>query len=159
METVLRAAVVYAFLFVVFRIAGKRTLAQITPFDFVLLLIVGEATQQGLIGDDFSIATALLLISSLVGIDVAISLVQERFPRLGPLLEGSPVIVVEHGRLLEERLKNSRIDQGDVMESARQRFGIERLEQIRFAVLERDGSISVVPEADAAWRDRQASSS
>ncbi len=70
MEVVLRALIMYSFLMVIFRIGGQRTLAQITPFDFVLLLIVGEATQQALLGEDFSITNSLIVISTLITIDI-----------------------------------------------------------------------------------------
>jgi uncharacterized membrane protein YcaP (DUF421 family) len=76
MDAVLRAMAVYLFLLLVMRVSGKRTLTQITTFDFVLLLIIGEATQQGLIGDDFSVTKALLLITSLIGLDIAMSLIK-----------------------------------------------------------------------------------
>ncbi len=152
MEAPLRALAVYSFLLLIFRISGKRTFAQITPFDFVLLLILGEATQQGLIGDDFSVTKALLLILSLVGIDIMLSYVQEYVPWLDRAVEGRPVIVLENGEPIDERMKKSRVDEGDILEAGRKMHGVERLDQIKYAVLERDGSISVIPKADAAWR-------
>ncbi|HEX9787043.1 MAG TPA: hypothetical protein VGB09_03410, partial [Candidatus Binatia bacterium] len=78
MDAILRAAVIYSFLLVIFRIAGERTLASLTTFDFVLLLIIAEATQQGLIGDDFSVTKALLLVTTLIGLDVGFSIVKDR---------------------------------------------------------------------------------
>lgn len=152
MEAPLRALVVYMFLLVIFRIAGKRTFAQITPFDFVLLLIVGEATQQGLIGDDFSVTKALLLITSLLGIDVLLSYAQRYVKPLDRLVEGLPLVLLEHGDVIDERMKKARVDEGDILEAGRKAHGLERLDQMKYAVLERDGSISVVPEAEAAWR-------
>ena len=77
MDAVLRAGSIYFILLLIFRISGKRTLSQITTFDFVLLLIVGEATQQGLLGDDFSVTNAILLVLTLVGIDVVLSEVKD----------------------------------------------------------------------------------
>jgi uncharacterized membrane protein YcaP (DUF421 family) len=153
MEAVLRAATIYLFLLLVLRLSGKRTLAQITTFDFVLLLIIGEATQQGLIGDDFSVTKAALLIVSLIGIDIGLSLLQDRWPRLAVFVEGAPLILLEAGKPLEERLSKSRVDVDEIMEAGRNKYGLERLSQIKFAVLERDGSISIVPAADAAWRE------
>ncbi len=152
MEAPLRALAIYFFLLLIFRIAGKRTFAQITPFDLVLLLVVGEATQQGLIGDDFSVTKALLLIVSLVGIDVGLSYLQRYLPTLDRAVEGLPLIVLEDGAVMDERLKKGRIDEGDILEAGRKIHGIERLEQMKYAVLERDGSISIVPKAEAAWR-------
>ena len=83
MDAVLRSATIYVFLLVIFRLSGKRSLAQITTFDFVLLLIIGEATQQALLGNDFSITYALIVITTLVGIDIGLSLLKQRFQRLG----------------------------------------------------------------------------
>jgi uncharacterized membrane protein YcaP (DUF421 family) len=145
MDAVLRAALVYGFLFVVMRVSGKRTLAQVTSFDFVLLLIIGEATQQGLIGDDFSATKALLLIVTLVGIDIGISLVKRLWPRFALAVEGAPLVLIKDGEPIDDRLKRTRLDLGDVLESARSTQGLERLDQIKYAVLERDGSISIIP--------------
>lgn len=152
MEAPLRALVVYMFLLIIFRIAGKRTFAQITPFDFVLLLIVGEATQQGLIGDDFSVTKALLLITSLLGIDIVLSYVQRYVKPLDRLVEGLPLVILEDGEGIDERMKKARVDEGDILEAGRKAHGVERLDQMKYAVLERDGSISIVPKAEAAWR-------
>jgi len=104
MDAVLRAAVIYGFLLVIFRIAGERTLASLTTFDFVLLLIIAEATQQGLIGDDFSVTKALLLVTTLVGIDVGLSLLKDRSRLLHKLIEGVPLVLVADGTVLADRM-------------------------------------------------------
>jgi uncharacterized membrane protein YcaP (DUF421 family) len=145
MDAVLRAMAVYLFLLLVMRVSGKRTLTQITTFDFVLLLIIGEATQQGLIGDDFSVTKALLLITSLIGLDIAMSLIKRKWPRLGLMLEGAPLVLMSNGEPVDDRLERTRVDLGDILESARSTQGLERLDQIKYAVLERDGSISIIP--------------
>jgi uncharacterized membrane protein YcaP (DUF421 family) len=145
MDAVLRAMAVYLFLLLVMRVSGKRTLTQITTFDFVLLLIIGEATQQGLIGDDFSVTKALLLITSLIGLDLAMSLIKRKWPRLGLMLEGTPLVLLSNGEPVDDRLERTRVDLGDILESARSTQGLERLDQIKYAVLERDGSISIIP--------------
>jgi uncharacterized membrane protein YcaP (DUF421 family) len=145
MDAVLRAVAVYLFVFVVFRISGKRTLAQVTTFDFVLLLIIGEATQQALLGEDFSITNALLVVSTLILIDVAMSLAQQRLPALGRFVEGLPVVLVDNGTPVQEHLRKARVDEADILERARQSQGLESLDDVKFAVLERDGSISIVP--------------
>lgn len=146
MESVLRAAAIYAFLLVLFRITGRRALSEITTFDFVLLLVIGEATQQALLGDDFSVINAFVVIATLVLIDILLSLFKERSPRVGRFLDGVPLIVVEYGKPLTERLRKARLTEEDILEAARQSQGLERLEQIRFAVLEKNGQISVIPE-------------
>ena len=149
MESVLRAAALYAFLLVLFRITGRRALSEITTFDFVLLLVIGEATQQALLGDDFSVINAFVVIATLVLIDILLSLFKERSPRVGRFLDGVPLIVVEYGKPLTERLRKARLTEEDILEAARQSQGLERLEQIRFAVLEKNGQISVIPEPGA----------
>lgn len=148
MEVVLRALVMYSFLMVIFRISGQRTLAQITPFDFVLLLIVGEATQQALLGEDFSITNSLVVISTLITIDVVLSQFKQRFNRLGAAVEGMPLLIVENGEIIDERADKARIDEQDILQAARQTQGIERLHQVKYAVLERCGGISVIPKQE-----------
>jgi uncharacterized membrane protein YcaP (DUF421 family) len=145
MESVLRAAAIYGFLLLLFRITGKRSLAQITAFDFVLLLIIGEATQQALLGNDFSIINAYIVIATLMFLELGLSLVKGWWPKLDPILDSVPLIIVDHGRLLKDRVAHERVDLSDVLAAARERHGLERLEQIKYAVLERSGGISIVP--------------
>jgi uncharacterized membrane protein YcaP (DUF421 family) len=149
MDTVLRGIAVYIFLLLIFRIAGKHSLDQITTFDFILLLIISEATQQALLGKDHSVTRALLVIVTLVGLDIGLSLWKQRSPKIASLLEGKPIVIVEHGKPLQERMDKELVDVTDVLASARERQGLERLEQIKYAVLERSGGISIIPtEAD-----------
>ncbi|HXI11135.1 MAG TPA: YetF domain-containing protein [Thermoanaerobaculia bacterium] len=145
MESVLRAAAVYLALMVLFRIAGKRTLADITNFDFVLLLIIGEAAQQALLGEDFSVTNAVLVVATLILIDIGLGYVKERSAALDKLLEGVPVVLLENGEPIEQHLKKARVDVSDVLAAARELQGLERLEDIKYAVLERNGNISIVP--------------
>lgn len=147
MDSVVRGLVVYAVLLFIFRIAGKRTLAQITTFDFVLALVVAEVTQSALIGNDYSLTNALLLVVTLIGIDIALSVAKQRSERLANLLEGVPVVIVEDGRLLRSRMDKARVDEEDIMSAARDAHGLERLEQVKYAVLERSGRITIVPKA------------
>ena len=145
MASVLRGFSIYLFLFVLFRISGKRTLAQITTFDFVLLLIIGEATQQGLLGDDFSVTNAFVVVATLIFTDIAMSLAQARFPALGRYVEGLPVVLIDNGEMVERHMRGARVNEADILERARQSQGLESLDQVKYAVLERDGSISIVP--------------
>lgn len=146
MEPILRSAAIYAFLLLIMRLSGKRTLSSITTFDFVLLLVVGEATQQALLGDDFSVTNGFLVITALVGIDIAVSLVKERSSAFATLVEGTPLVIVENGKPLLERMEKSRVDIADVLAEGRHSQGIEKLDQIKYAVLEKSGSISVIPK-------------
>jgi len=147
METVLRAAGIYLLLMVVFKIAGRRALLQMTSFDLILLLIISEATQQALLGDDFPVTGAGLTIITLIAIDVVLGKLKTRFPIVEQLAEGGPVILVEHGKELSTRMKMTGINHEDIMEAARSSQGLEGLDQIRFAVLEVNGHISIIPES------------
>ena len=146
MESILRAAAIYFFLLILFRLAGRRTLAELTAFDFVLLLIIGESTQQGLLGDDFSVTNAFVVIASLVALDIGFGLVKARFPSVARLVDGLPLVIVENGNPLTERMRRARIGVDDVLHSARASHGLERLDQIKFAVLEISGGISIIPK-------------
>lgn len=145
MDSVLRAAAIYLALMVLFKIAGRRSLAELTTFDLVLLMVIGEATQQALLGDDFSLTNALLVIATLITIDIGLSLIKQRSRWFSRLLDGGPTIVVENGQLLHERLKRARLDEGDILEAARSAQGIVEIRQIKFAILERNGKLSVIP--------------
>ncbi|AVU76900.1 DUF421 domain-containing protein [Pseudomonas sp. Fig-3] len=144
MDSVLRAAAIYVALLVLFKIAGRRSLAEITTFDFVLLMIIGEATQQALLGDDFSLTNSLMVIVTLIAIDVGLSLLKQRSQWVSQLIDGGPTIIVEDGRILKARLRHARLIEEDIMEAARSSQGIETLEQIKFAIIERNGKISVI---------------
>jgi len=149
MEAVLRAAAVYGLLLVLFRITGKRSLSQITTFDFILLLIISEAIQNGMVGNSYSVTNAFVLVLTLILVDQGLGLVKRRFPRVERWLEGAPLILVEHGRPLSDRLERSGVDVDDIVTSARRQHGLERLDQVKYAVLERNGDLSIVP------RDRE----
>jgi uncharacterized membrane protein YcaP (DUF421 family) len=144
MDAVIRGAVVYLFLLVLFRLSGQRALAQITTFDFVLLLIISEASQQALIGDDNSMTHAALVVMTLVALNILFSVIKQRSKRAETILEGAPLVLVDDGELLRERMDKVRIDEEDILEAARDHQGLERLEQIKYAVLERNGEITVI---------------
>ena len=148
MDAVLRGLSVYMFLLIIFRISGKRSLGQVTSFDFVLLLIIAETTQQALLGDDYSVTNAFLLIGTLVGLDIGLSLLKQRSAKLDRLLEGAPLVIVEEGEPLKDRMDKARVDEEDILHAARELQGLERMEQIKYAVLERNGDITVVPKQE-----------
>ena len=148
MDSVFRAAAMYLVLLVVFRIVGKRTLAQITPFDMVLLLIIAESTQQALVGPDYSLVNAALVIVTLVCIDIGLSQWRRYSRRVEKILDDVPVLLVERGRPLgSTRMDRECVDASDIMEAARHQQGLERMDQIKYAVLETNGEISIIP-----WR-------
>jgi len=146
-EIILRSVTVYAIVWLVFRISGKRTLKDLTTFDFVLLLIISECTQQALIGQDYSITGAGLAIATLLAVDIALSLLKHRFTKVEKVLDNVPVILIEKGKIHNERLHMERIDEADILASAREGYGIARLDQIDYAILETNGAISIIPKA------------
>jgi uncharacterized membrane protein YcaP (DUF421 family) len=143
LEQILRTIAIYAFLMVVFRISGKRTLKDITIFDFVLLLVISEGVQQALTSDDYSTVNAWVIIATFLSLDIGMSLLKRRFRWLDRMLDGAPLIIVRDGIPLEDRMAKERIGMDEVLEAARQ-AGLERLAQIKYAVLERNGSISII---------------
>jgi uncharacterized membrane protein YcaP (DUF421 family) len=145
MDSVLRATAIYAVLLIAFRIAGKRSMAQITTFDFILLLVVGEATQQGLLGDDFSVVNASIVIATFVVLETGMAWAKGRWAVVDAALDSLPLILVENGRFLEDRARREGVDVSDVLTAGRELQGLERLDQIKYAVLERSGGISIVP--------------
>ncbi len=131
---------------IIFRISGKRSLAQITTFDFVLLMVIGEATQQAMVGKDFSMTNFALLTLTLVGIDIGLSLIKQRFEPVEKWLDSAPVVLVENGKLLTDRMEKARVDAADILTKARELQGLERIEQIKYAVLESSGGITIIPK-------------
>ncbi|RPI87237.1 MAG: DUF421 domain-containing protein [Chloroflexi bacterium] len=146
MDAILRSLAIYIFLLFIFRISGKRSLSQITTFDFVLLLIIGEATQQALLGNDFSLTNSFIVITTLLAADVGLSVLKQRFSSLDKVVDSVPLVIVEDGKLLKDRMERSRIDVSDILSKARELQGLERLDQIKYAVLERSGGITVIPK-------------
>lgn len=152
MDAVLRAVAIYAVLLLLFRITGKRTLSQVTTFDFVILLIIGEATQQALLGEDFSIMQASLVIATLLGLDRLFDYLGWRMPAFGRATESVPLILVEDGKVLRKVMAKEHLSEDDILNAARQTQGLERLDQIKWAVLETSGGISIVPKTHGAPR-------
>ena len=146
MESVLRGLVVYVFLIVVFRLSGKRTLSQSTNFDLVLLLIISETIQEAMVDNDQSMTNGFLLILTLIGTTVLLSLLKQKFPALERILDGRPLLLIGDGQPRTESLEKSRVDQEDLLEVARMNHGLENLGQVKHAVLERNGRISIVPK-------------
>jgi len=146
-EALLRPLVVYAFLVVVLRLVGKRQLASITVFDFVLILIVAEAVQGAMVdNEDRSITVALLVVLTLVGTDLALSFVKRKFKRADRWVEGVPVVLVDDGKPVRVAMDRERVAEEDILASARMSQGLERMDQVRYAILENDGTISIVPK-------------
>ena len=145
MDMVFRALAIYLFLVVVFKVAGRRALLQMTSFDLILLLIISEATQQALLGQDFSVTGAMITITTLVVVDIIFGLMNKYFSPVENILDGTPVILVENGVPLADKLKKVDVSCDDILVSARQNNGITEISQIKYAILERNGHISIIP--------------
>jgi len=139
MDTVLRAVSVYAMLLIIFRISGKRSLAQITTFDLVLTLIISEAIQQALVIDDNSITNAFILVVTLVTVDIGLSLAKQRWTRFEKIVEGTPVILLENGTARRPHAKRARRVRGDPRRGPRvSRARAARPDQVRDRRAERE---------------------
>lgn len=145
MNPVVRGLAIYLFILLWFRIVGKRSLAESTTFDFVLLLIISEVTQQALVGQDYSLTGSFILIVTLITTDLVFSLLKENFPFFGKVTEGLPLIIVNEGKPLIKRMRKSKVSVEDVLEAARVLHGLQKMQDIKYAILEKSGDISIVP--------------
>src|SRR3954463_7537498 len=118
MDIVLRAAVLYFFIVLVTRIVGRRELSSLSALDLILLIVLGDAIQQGLTQDDYSVTGAMIAVSTIAVMQVAVSCVCFRCRRLRPLREGEPIVIVQDGRVLERNLRRDRITVDEVLEEA-----------------------------------------
>lgn len=148
MDMIARGLAIYIVVWLFFRIAGRRTMSQMTTFDFVLLLICGEATQQALLGDDFSLTNAAFVVLTLVSVDLIVTALRARYQRLEHVIEGRPLLIMKNGRPLSDRMSRERVDEEDILHEARQKHGLRRLDQVDHAVLEPSGGISIIPREE-----------
>jgi uncharacterized membrane protein YcaP (DUF421 family) len=146
-DLVLRAVAVFAFVLILTRVIGRRELASLAPVDLILLIILGDALQQGLTQDDYSVTGAFLVVGTLAILQVFTSWVTYRFPFTRRVLEGEPLIVVEDGKPIERNLKRERLTVEELAESARLQE-IASLEEVRWAVLERNGELSFIKKSN-----------
>jgi uncharacterized membrane protein YcaP (DUF421 family) len=143
MDLVLRAVVIFAFVLLLTRVIGKRELGSLQPFDLILLIVLGDALQQGLTQDDYSLTGAILVVGTIAVLQVCVSWLSYRFPRTRPILEGEPLVIVQDGKVIERNLKRERLTVEEITEAARKQQ-IAHLAEVRFAVLETDGEISFI---------------
>lgn len=143
MDIVLRAIVLYAFVVFVMRVIGRRELSSMTPFDLVLLIVLGDAIQQGLTQDDYSITGALLAVATIASLQVFTSYLSFRSEKARKVLEGDPLVIVDHGEIVERNLTRERMTKEEIAEEARQQQ-IASLDEIEWAILEANGSISFI---------------
>jgi uncharacterized membrane protein YcaP (DUF421 family) len=144
MDLVLRAIAVFAFIYLLTRVVGRRELGSSEPFDIILLVVLGDLVQQGVTQSDNSVTGAILVISTFTVLTVFVSFVSVKVPPLRPVLDGDPLILVENGKPNTANLKRQRLDLGEVLAEARLKQ-VTRLEDIQWAILESSGQISIIP--------------
>ena len=143
MDIVIRAAVVFAFVYLLMRMLGRRELGSMEPFDIILLVVIGDLVQQGVTQSDYSVTGALLAVSTIALLTVLVSWTSFRFRRLRPILAGEPIVLVEDGQAIEANLKRQRLSVEEIESEARLEQ-ISSLEDVRWAILETNGEISFV---------------
>jgi uncharacterized membrane protein YcaP (DUF421 family) len=143
MDIVIRAAVIFAFLFLLMRMLGRRELGSMEPFDIILLVVIGDLVQQGVTQSDYSVTGALLAVSTIALLTVLVSWTSLRVRRLRPVLAGEPIVLIENGELIERNLRRQRITIEEVEQEARLEQ-IGSLGDVRWAILETNGKISFV---------------
>jgi uncharacterized membrane protein YcaP (DUF421 family) len=143
MDLVLRAVVAFFFVLFLTRVVGRRELSSLQPFDLILLVMIGDLVQQGVTQNDFSLTGMLLVGGTIAVLAVFVSWTSFRFPRLRPVLDGDPVIVVQDGKPIEKNLDRNRLTLEEVRAAARQEQ-IASLEEVEWAVLETSGRISFI---------------
>jgi uncharacterized membrane protein YcaP (DUF421 family) len=148
METVLRVAVIYLFVLVGLRVLGKREFGQLSPIELVTLLMIPEIVSQALVREDYSLVNALIGAATLLVLVFATSLLMHRFEKVEIAVEGTPTVLVRHGELLPKAMNSVRVTAGELF-SEMHKSGVDRLDQVQWAILESDGRIAIVPTDDA----------
>lgn len=143
MDIALRGIVLYAFIVLVMRVIGRRELSSMTPFDLVLVIILGDAVQQGLTQDDYSVTGAIIAIATIASLQVFTSYLSFRSRRLRKILEGEPIVLVDRGALVDKNMKRERLTADEVEEEMRQQQ-IASLDDVEWGILESNGSISFI---------------
>ena len=146
-DVVLRTAVVYLFLVTVLRISGKREVGQMSVLELVVILVISDAVQNSMVGGNTSLWGGLVAVSTLLLLDVGLKALSSRLPFLRRAIAGEPRLLVRDGRILNQALRREGID-ADEVQAAVRAHGLERIDDVKFAILETDGSISVIPKSD-----------
>lgn len=136
----------FGVLLLVTRVIGRRELSSLQPFDLILLIVLGDAVQQGLTQDDYSVTGAVLVIGTIAMLQVFVSYVGFKIPWMRPVLEGEPIVLVQDGSVIERNLKRERLTRAEIAEAARQEQ-IESLDDVKWAVLETSGKISFIEKS------------
>jgi len=147
MDIVIRAAVIFFFVFALTRMVGRRELSSLEPFDLIMLVVIGDLVQQGVTQSDNSVTGAFLAVATIGLLTVAVSYVSFKSRRLRPILAGDPIVLVEDGDVVERNLRRQRLTVQEVEAEARL-MEIGSLSQVRWAILETDGRISFVKKEE-----------
>ena len=146
MDIVLRATDIFFFLVFVTRVMGRRELSSLTPFDLILLIVMGDAIQQGLTQDDYSVTGAVIAVSTIAALQVGTSYVSFRSARAREVLEGLPLVLIQDGKLIEHNLRRERLDEDEVAAEMRlQQIGT--FDEVQWAILETNGSMSFIKKS------------
>jgi len=145
MDVVVRAAFAFAFIFFLTRVAGRRELSSLEPFDLIMLIVLGDLVQQGVTQSDYSVTGLVLAAGTIALMQILVSYLNFRFKRARVVLDGEPIVLVEDGRVLERNLRRERLTHGELEEQARL-SQIDSLDKVRWAVLETSGQISFIPK-------------
>ena len=145
MAVIVRAAAAYLILLFAVRLIGRRTAANMAPFDFAVLFLFGGSLISAVLADDRSMTAAASAVFTIGLMHIAVSTLKRWSPALGRVVDGTPVVVYERGEWHQKRMRGLRMLESDVMAAVRQK-GLMRLDQVRYAVVERDGKVSIIPE-------------
>jgi uncharacterized membrane protein YcaP (DUF421 family) len=147
MDLAIRAVVIYIFIYTLTRVVGRRELSSLGPFDIILLVVIGDAVQQGLTQDDYSLTGAFIVVTVFALMQVLLSYLSFRFRRLRSVLEGEPIVIIQDGKPIERNLRRERIAIDEVMEQARTSAQIASMDEIQFAIVENSGAISFIQKS------------
>jgi uncharacterized membrane protein YcaP (DUF421 family) len=148
MEIVVRAVVLFVFLWMVTRVVGRSTLGELSTFQLLLYVTMGDLVQQSITQQDYSVTSGILAVSVFALLTIVISWVKLRWPRVRPLVHGVPVVIVKAGEPLLDVMRRERMSSDDLMAAAREK-GVRRLTEVDLAVLETDGKVSFFTTSDA----------
>ena len=143
MDIAIRSVFMFLFVYLLMRVLGRRELSSLEPFDMILLIVLGDAIQQGLTQDDYSVTGAMIVISTIGSLAVATSYLNFRIPWVRRVLDGQPIVMVQDGKVIEKNLRRERITVDELAEEARGQQ-IASLEDVQWAVFEPSGKISFI---------------
>jgi uncharacterized membrane protein YcaP (DUF421 family) len=150
MDLAIRAVVIYFFIYLLTRVVGRRELSSLGPFDIILLVVIGDAVQQGLTQDDYSMTGTFIVVTVFAVMQVSISYLSFRFRPMRRVLEGEPIVIIQDGKPIERNLKRERLVIDEVMEQARASAQIAKMDEIQFAIIENSGAISFIQKKSSS---------